>query len=68
MAPLGFIRSPRAGRYFRGFAQRRVFKLRDGAQYLAAMTQDAEILEVLVRQVADNREVNAVLDEAPRVL
>ena len=44
-------------------------KLRDRAQNPAAVPQqNAEILEVLLRQIADDREVNAVISEALGVL
>jgi len=44
-------------------------KLRDGAQDLAAMPQqNAEILEIFLCQIADDREVNGVLGELLGVL
>jgi hypothetical protein len=44
-------------------------ELRDRAQNLAAMPkQDAEILEVLLRQITHDRQVNGVIGEPLRVL
>jgi len=44
-------------------------ELRDRAQNPAAMPkQNSEILEVLLRQIADDREVNAVVGERLGVL
>ena len=44
-------------------------ELRDRAQNPAAMPkQNAEILEVLLRQIADDREVNAVVGEPSGVI
>src|SRR5262249_45923351 len=44
-------------------------KLRDCAQNLAAMPQpNAQVLEVLLRQIANDREVNGVVSEALGVL
>jgi hypothetical protein len=40
-------------------------EFRDRAQNFAAMTQqDSEVLEVLLRQITEHRDVNAVLGEA----
>jgi hypothetical protein len=65
VASLGFFRRLR----FRGWFDWFRFKCRDGAQHLAAMPQqDPELLEVLLRQIADDREVNGVLVEALGVL
>jgi hypothetical protein len=44
-------------------------KLRDRAQNLAAMPQqNAQVLEVLLRQIAQDRQVNGVISEALGVL
>jgi hypothetical protein len=68
MAPFGFPRSPRFGRYF-GWSGPTVVKLRDGAEQFAAMTQqNAKVLQILVCQIADDREVNAILGKALSVL
>ena len=46
-------------------SRRGAIELRDGAQHLAAMPQqDAEVFEVLLRQIAHHGEVNGVLGEA----
>jgi hypothetical protein len=69
MAPLGFAWSPRFGRWYCRFKPSSVLKRRDAAQDLAAMAQqNAEVLEIMICQVAEYREVNAVLGEALRVL
>jgi hypothetical protein len=69
MAPLGSTWSPRFGRWYCRFKPSPVLKRRDAAQDLAAMAQqNAEVHEILVCQVAEYREVNAVLGEALSVL
>src|SRR4029453_6825806 len=65
---LGLIPRHRFGRCF-GRCKSGWIKLRDRMQHLAAMPQqDSEILEVLLRQMAEDREVNSVLGEALGVL
>ena len=65
---LGFVTRHRFGRCFNRCRSDPI-KLRDRAQNLAAMPkQNAEILEVLLRQIADDREVNAVVGEPLGVL
>ena len=57
------------GRLFLPAAARASIEFRDGAQHLAAMPeQDAEILEILLGQIADNREIDRILGEALGVL
>ncbi len=58
-------------RFDHGFSRSRSasIKVRDRTQDLAAMTQqNAEVLEVLLFQIADDGEVNGVVREALRVL
>jgi len=44
-------------------------KLRNRAQHLAPMTErDAEVLEILVRQIAESADLKVVLNKALRVL
>jgi hypothetical protein len=69
MAPLGSTWSPRFGRWYCRFKASPVLKRRDAAQDLAAMAQqNAEVLEILICQVAEYREGNAVLGEALSIL
>ena len=68
MASLALVPRHRFGRRL-GRCRSRPIKLRDGAQHFAAMPQqDAEVLEVLLGKIADDREVNGVLGEALGVL
>src|SRR6266702_2432094 len=68
MAALGLVPRHRFGGCFnRGRSD--PIKLRDRAQNFAAMPQqNAEVLEILLRQIADDREVNGVVGEALGVL
>src|SRR6516162_5401148 len=52
-----------------GWCESGPLKFRDGAQHLAAMPQqNAEILEVLLCQVAEDRKINGVIGEPLGVL
>src|SRR5262249_37121201 len=52
-----------------GWCESGPLKFRDGAQHLAAMPQqNAEILEVLLCQVAEDRKLNGVMNEPLGVL
>src|SRR5262245_4230499 len=52
-----------------GWCESGPLKFRDGAQHLAAMPQqNAEILEVLLCQVAEDRKINGVMNESLGVL
>src|SRR5262245_40329068 len=52
-----------------GWCESGRLKFRDGAQHLAAMPQqNAEVLEVLLCQVAEDRKINGVIAEPLRVL
>jgi hypothetical protein len=68
VAPFGFGRSPRFGRCFRR-PRLKLIKLSDSAEQFAAMTkQDAELFWILLCQIADDREVDAILGKALSVL
>jgi hypothetical protein len=68
LAALGFVPRHRFGRCF-GRCRSDPIKLRDRAQNLAAMPQqNAHVLEVLLRQIAEGREVYGVISEALGVL
>jgi hypothetical protein len=68
MTALGLVTQHRLGRCFNG-CRNDPIKLCDRAQNFAAMPQqNAEVLEVLLRQIADDREVNGVVGEALGVL
>src|SRR5215475_5287421 len=60
LASLGFVWPHWFGR-----CSGRLSELRDGAQHLAAMPYlfDAQVLEILLRQIEDHRQVNGILDE-----
>jgi hypothetical protein len=65
---LGLVPRRRFGRCF-SRCRSNPIKLRVRAQNLAAMPkQDFEVLEVLLRQIADDREVNGVLGERLDIL
>src|SRR5262249_20332442 len=65
---LGLVTRHRFGRCFNRCRSDPI-KLRDRAQNLATMPeQNAEVLEVLLRQIADDREVNGVVGEPLGVL
>ena len=64
MTALGLVAQRRFGCRFNRCRSEPV-KLRDRAQNLAAMPQqNAEIPEILLRQIADDREVDGILGEA----
>ena len=68
MTALGLVTQHRFGRCFNG-CESDPIELRDRAQNFAAMPQqNAEVFEVLLRQIADDGEVNGVVGEALGVL
>ena len=68
MTAFGLVTQSRFGRCFSRCTSDPI-ELRDRAQNPAAMPkQNAEILEVLLRQIADDREVNGVIGEPLGVL
>jgi hypothetical protein len=68
MTALGSVLRRRFNRIF-GWCKSGPLKFRDRAQNFTAMPQqDAKVFEVLLRQIADDREINGVLGEALRIL
>ena len=68
LTPLGAVPGRRFGARL-GCSQNVPLKFCDRAQHLAAMSkQDAKVLEILLREIAEDREVNGVLAEALSVL
>jgi len=68
MAAFGPLTQHRFGRCF-SRCRSDPIKLRDRAPNLAAMPQqNAQVLEVLLRQIAQDRQVNGVISEALGVL
>ena len=68
MTALRLVTLRRFGRCLNGCRSERV-EIRDRPQNFAAMPeQNTEVLEILLRQIADDREVNGVVGEALGVL
>src|SRR5262245_17481793 len=68
MTTLGLVTRPWTDSSISGYRSRRL-ELRDGAEDLAAMPQqNAQVLQILFRQIADDGEVDRVVGEALGVL